>query len=219
VFIAVIILVLLGNTLFLSNIKQNLNNTETELKKQNETLELIEKSIEEIDKNNQKLYGHTVLNKGEEGQLMSCFINEILEKKFIVKKYDLYSKYVCKPDNTDEKMENLNSETNQQQVQKKFASENNTSDQNKNNSESIPLLDENGMPIDAYKEKDSEEWEGLNIIPIAMQFEMSHNNKLLNILLLYIQDCYSNTIRSADFVFKNGKISGNLVLAFPINDN
>ncbi len=219
VIISVIVFIILGNLFFISNLKIEIANKKTEIEKKQKNLANIEKSLNSVASDSQKINDNIILNIGQEGQLMPLFINEGLQKYFKVNTYDLYSTYTYKPDNLTNEQDfgksNANSETsNSEAGNPKVNTESGNSDTN----EKIPLLDENGMPIDANKDSDNDDnWEGLTILPLKLTF--SANQKHLSTIIEFFQQFPVNTVRAADFIYDGDQVSGTFVFAFPINEN
>lgn len=197
VLIAVIVFVILGNMFFLLNTKQELDRVESELVSKRQEIENLKLSLENSGTENQKIDDNIVLSSGQEGQLMGLFINENLQKHFKVKSYELYNSYVYKPENTNDN-DNMPSEVSMART------------------DNIPQLDENGMPVNAYHDTGSDEWEGLHILPIKLAFTATTQH--FYTILGYFQQLPVNTIRSADIIMNSDIINGTLVFAFPLND-
>ena len=141
---------------------------------------------------------------------MSLFINEGLQKYFNVNTYDLYSTYSYKPENLTNEQEFGNSNSNNSNM--------NTEGSNSNSQDKIPELDENGMPKDANADSDNgDDWEGLTVLPLKLTF--SADQKHLTTIIDFFQQFPVNTIRVADLIYNEDKVSGTFVFAFPINEN
>ena len=200
VFIAVIIFVVLGNMVFLLNIKQQLNKAESDLLAKRQEIEVIKNSLENTATASQKISDNVVLSEGQEGQLMGIFINEYLQKHFKVKNYDLYSSYIYKPENPNNEISASNMSNSSLTLE----------------TEKIPQLDENGMPVNAYQDSSNDEWSGLKVLPIKIAFVAT--SEQFCTILDYFQQLPVNTIRLADLIMNDDVISGTLVFAFPLND-
>ncbi len=200
VFIAVIIFVVLGNMVFLLNIQQQLNKAESDLLAKRQEIEVIKNSLENTATASQKISDNVVLSEGQEGQLMGIFINEYLQKHFKVKNYDLYSSYIYKPENPNNEISASNMSNSSLTLE----------------TEKIPQLDENGMPVNAYQDSSNDEWSGLKVLPIKIAFVAT--SEQFCTILDYFQQLPVNTIRLADLIMNDDVISGTLVFAFPLND-
>lgn len=200
VFIAVIIFVVLGNMVFLLNIQQQLNKAESDLLAKRQEIEVIKNSLENTATASQKISDNVVLSEGQEGQLMGIFINESLQKHFKVKNYDLYSSYIYKPENPNNEISASNMSNSSLTLE----------------TEKIPQLDENGMPVNAYQDSSNDEWSGLKVLPIKIAFVAT--SEQFCTILDYFQQLPVNTIRLADLIMNDDVISGTLVFAFPLND-
>ena len=196
--IAVIIIVVLGNLFFISNLDNKILQLELDIAEQRSKVENQKSEIENLSSEKTDSNAPRVLSIGEEGKIMKHFLDsDKFKSPLVINTYDLFASYFYKPENTDE---NDNNAANQQ---------------NQNNSENTPLLDDNGMPVDAYAETDSE-WKGIEILPIKITFsqkpeDMGKTLKLLNSLPV-------NAVRTADFVFGKKLIRGTIILAFPLNE-
>lgn len=202
VIITVLLLLFLGKIVFLSNLEQEYRTAESELSQKKIDINGFKEYLSKTATDSQKVDDNIVLSSGQEGQLMGLFINEGMQTHFKVKTYDLYSMYKYKPENNDNTNENGGFSTNNNQMGKK--------------QETLVELGEDGMPVNAYSDTDNDEWEGVNIIPIKMSFTATKSK--MNTILEYFKQLPVNTVRAADFTFSNDKISGDIVLAFPIND-
>jgi hypothetical protein len=196
--IAVVIIVVLGNLFFISNLDNKILQLELDIAEQRNKVENQKSEIENLSSEKTDSNAPRVLSIGEEGKIMKHFLDsDKFKSPLVINTYDLFASYFYKPENTDE---NDNNAANQQ---------------NKNNSENTPLLDDNGMPVNAYAETDSE-WNGIEILPIKITFsqkpeDMGKTLKLLNSLPV-------NAVRTADFVFGKKFIRGTMILAFPLNE-
>ncbi len=196
--IAVVIIVVLGNLFFISNLDNKILQLELDIAEQRSKVENQKSEIENLSSEKTDSNAPRVLSIGEEGKIMKHFLDsDKFKSPLSINTYDLFASYFYKPENTDE-------------------STNNTANQQKpDNSENTPLLDDNGMPVDAYAETDSE-WKGIEILPIKITFsqkpeDMGKTLKLLNSLPV-------NAVRTADFVFGKKFIRGTMILAFPLNE-
>ncbi len=215
--VAVIFFVVLGNLFVLSSLSMEINQKKQTLESKNKELQDLQKSEANTASETQKIGENIMLNVGQEGQLMSLFINENLQKVFKINTYDLYSPYTYKPedfgtDNDLSKAEPSKAESNQSMPS-------NTNSGSPNSENNIPQLDENGMPLNASSEDiDTDDWEGLNILPVKLTF--STNPKYLSPILKNFQQFPVNTVRAADFIYSedNKTVSGTLVFAFPLNE-
>ena len=217
--VAVIFFVVLGNLFVLSSLSLEIKQKEHTLESKNKELENLKKSEANTASETQKIGENIMLNVGQEGQLMSLFINENLQKVFKINTYDLYSPYTYKPedfgtDNDLSKAEPSKAESNQSMPSNTNANGGASTSEN-----NIPQLDENGMPLNASTEDiDTDDWEGLNILPVKLTF--STKPKYLSPILKNFQQFPVNTVRAADFIYSedNKTVSGTLVFAFPLNE-
>lgn len=210
VIISLIVFVILGNLFFLSNLNLEIANQKSDLARKQEELSNLEKNLNSVATDSQKINDNIILNIGQEGQLMSLFINEGLQKYFNVNTYDLYSTYSYKPENLTNEQEFGNSNSNNSNM--------NTEGSNSNSQDKIPELDENGMPKDANADSDNgDDWEGLTVLPLKLTF--SADQKHLTTIIDFFQQFPVNTIRVADLIYNEDKVSGTFVFAFPINEN
>ena len=198
--IAVIIIVVLGNLFFLSNLDNEINNVESNIAINRTNLEKLRSDLDKLsnEKPNTK-NAPRLVSIGQEGQLMKLFLDSGKFKSPLkINTYDLFKAYYYKPENTDENSNNDNNSSNQG-----------------NTVENVSTLDENGMPVNAYTQ-DEYEWKGLEIVPIKITF--AQEPKYMSNTLKLLQSLPVNAIRAADFVFDRNLIRGTLILAFPLNE-
>ncbi len=201
--IAIIVFVVLGNLFFVSNLNAEINNTEQNIAEQKIKLNDIKKQLGDlsdekpIEKNTPKL-----VSIGQEGQIMKLFLDSPKAKSHIsINSYDLYSSYFFKPED-----ENKTEEP-------PMPTSDNTKEDNK--AENIPMLDDNGMPVNAYTQ-DEDDWKGIEITPIKITFSAEPKNMYSTLKLL--EKLPVNAVRSADFVFKQNLIRATMTLTFPLNE-
>lgn len=215
VIISLIVFVILGNLFFLSNLNFEIATQKSDLKRKQEELSNLQKNLNSVATDSQKINDNIILNIGQEGQLMSLFINEGLQKYFNVNTYDLYSTYSYKPENLINEQEFGNSNGNYSNVNN---SNMNTEGGKSDSQDKIPELDENGMPKDSNADSDNgDDWEGLTVLPLKLTF--SADQKHLITIIDFFQQFPVNTIRVADLIYNEDKVSGTFVFAFPINEN
>ncbi len=210
--VAVIFFVVLGNLFVLSSLSMEINQKEHTLESKNKELNDLQKSESNTASETQKIGENIMLNVGQEGQLMSLFINENLQKVFKINTYDLYSPYTYKP-------EDFGTDNDLSKAEPSQSMPSNTNGGTPNSENNIPQLDENGMPLDASSgDIDTDDWEGLNILPVKLTF--STTPKYLSPILKNFQQFPVNTVRAADFIYSedNKSVSGTLVFAFPLNE-
>ena len=220
VIISLIVFVILGNLFFLSNLKFEIANQKSDLKRKQEELSNLQKKLSSVATDSQKINDNIVLNTGQEGQLMSLFINEGLQKYFNVNTYDLYNTYSYKPETLTNEQEFGNSNANNSNKNNsKVNNSNKNTEGGKSNSENkLPELDDNGMPKDYNAELDNiDDWKGLTVLPLKLTF--SADQKHLTTIIDFFQQFPVNTIRVADLIYNEDKVSGTFVFAFPINEN
>ena len=205
--IAIIIFVVLGNLFFVSNLNAEINNTEQIIIDQKAKLENIKKEFGDlsdekpIEKNIPKL-----VSIGQEGQIMKLFLDSPKTKSHIsINSYDLYSSYYYKPEDSNKTDETPMPTTDSSKEDNK----------GENKEENIPMLDENGMPINAYSQ-DEDDWKGIEITPVKITFSVEPKNMYSTLKLL--EKLPVNAVRSADFVFKQNLIRATMTLTFPLNE-
>ena len=200
VVIAVIVIVVLGNLFFISNLDTDIKQIESEIAIKRNDLEKLRTELNNSSNEKQnKNTNSRLVSIGQEGQIMKLFLDSNKSKSPIaINTYDLFSSYYYKPENTND---NSNEEMKQPQQD--------------NSVEKTPLLDENGMPVGAYAQ-DEDDWQGVEITPIKITFKQ--DPKLMGATLKLLQNLPVNAVRAADFVFDKNLIRGTLILAFPLNE-
>ena len=199
--IAVVIIVVLGNLFFISNLDNQIIQLETGIESQRIKVENQKKEIEALS--NEKSNSNTprVLSIGEEGQILKHFLDsENSKSPILINTYDLFASYYYKPETMEEKSN----------IEVKSSNFGNSS-----SPENTPLLDDNGMPVDSYAESD-EEWKGIEILPIKITFKQKPEDMGKTLKMLH--NLPVNAVRAADFVFDNKLIRGTMILAFPLNE-
>ena len=213
--IVIIIFVVLGNLLFLSNISMQIEKTENAISTKHTELDKLKKSLNDVASDSQRIDENIVLTLGQEGQLMSLFINKSLQNYFKVSSYNLYSSYYFKPESS----ENNDLEISSNNIQSNFNPDQNSNQQSESSTQNgkLPKLDEEtGMPIGASSAEEEDNWKGLNIIPIKLTYLTKADH--LKDLFKYFESLPVNAVRSADFIFEDDKVSGTLVFTFPLNE-
>lgn len=196
----VFVVVVLGGHLFLSNYDIAIENVQIELNNKVAELENHRKSLENMkEPDSSQNKRNPLLLAGQEGQLMKLFLNKNIEKNFKINSYDLYSPYFYKPESIAKELESSSSPNKAPTP------------------EELPDLDENGMPINAYKETDEEEWQGIETVPIKITFTARAEG--MNPTLSYFKNMPLNSIRAADFILDGRLIKGTLIFAFPLNES
>ena len=200
--IAVVIIVVLGNLFFISTLDNKILQLESDIASQRTKVESQKAEIETLSSEKADSNSPRVLSIGEEGQVMKHFLNsEDYESPLFINTFDLFASYYYKPESSDE---NANIEINQpKQMNSGKAIEN------------TPVLDDNGMPVDAYTEAD-DEWKGIEILPVKITFSQKPEDMGKTLKLL--QNLPVNAVRAADFVFGKKFIRGTIILAFPLNE-
>ncbi|MBQ3644924.1 MAG: hypothetical protein II961_10035 [Candidatus Riflebacteria bacterium] len=201
--VAIIVFVVLGNLFLVSKLNAEIKKTEEDIVEQKINLDKIKKELGDlsdekpIEKNTPKL-----VSIGQEGQIMKLFLDTPKTKSHIsINSYNLYSSYYFKPED-DNKTEEPPVQT----------SDNSNKD---NKAENIPMLDENGMPVNAYTQ-DEDDWKGIEITPVKITFSAEPKNMYSTLKLL--EKIPVNAVRAADFVFKQNLIRATMTLTFPLNE-
>ncbi len=196
--IAILIIVILGNLFFISNLDNEINKLNSELLINRNKLEQSQKELSDLPELNSKKNESTkmLISKGQESQLLRLILSSIPQKEFSINSYELFSSFFFKENS-------LNNENNT----------NNTPEIN--SVDKIPLLDDNGMPVTAYSQ-DDDEWQGIEITPVKITF--STEPKFLGIALKNLERLPLNAIRTADLIFDKKQIKGTIVFAFPLNE-
>lgn len=194
----VVVVVVLGGLMFLSNYDIAIKNMETELNTKEIEFENCKKTLDNIKEPDEKQNKRNpLLQPGQEGQLMKLFLNKNIEKYFKINSYDLYASYFYKPESLINEMESSSSPLTLPP------------------SEELPQLDENGMPINAHTEADDEEWQGIETVPVKITFTARAEG--MNQTLSYFKNMPLNAMRAADFILEGKIIKGTLIFAFPLN--
>ena len=165
--IAVVIIVVLGNLFFVSNLDSKIMQLEMDIASQRTKVENQKNEIETLSSQKTNTDTPKVLSIGEEGQVLKHFLDtEDLKSPLIINTYDLLGSYYYKPENTED---NPNQEIN---LPKQL------------NAENTPLLDDNGMPVDSYTET-NDEWKGLEVLPVKITFSQKSEDMGKTLKLLH----------------------------------
>lgn len=86
-----------------------------------------------------------------------------------------------------------------------------------NTAEQLPELDDQGMPVGATMEEDTE-WPGVEIIPIKLSFSTTYRN-LGKFFSKIDKNLPINVVRSMDVLIKDSAITkGTIVMLFPVTE-
>ena len=200
--VAVVIIIVLGNLFFISNLDSEIIQLESEIANKRTESDNLKNEIETLSSEKSSSNTPKVLSIGEEGQILKHFLDSEKSKSpILINTYDLFASYYYKPESLDDNSEN--------EIKSSKSSNSESSVEN------TPILDSNGMPVDSYTDND-DEWKGIEILPIKITFKQKPEDMGKTLKMLH--NLPVNAVRAADFVFDNKIIRGTMILAFPLKE-
>lgn len=193
--IVIVVFFFLGRLIFLANAQNELQQSQDRLQQstqilaeRNADLEKLKKTVktDALPTNSNK-----ILKPGEETSILR-FVIDNSGNSFKLNSFELLESFRVKPENQEDMSNNA-----------KFSG----------NSEELPELDEQGMPIGMPVESD-EEWPGIEIIPIRMTFSTTYLT-LGSFLSEAATKLPMNAVRSMDLLLST-TVKGTLVMTFPV---